>query len=297
MPEYPFYRLATIGWANPLLRDTVSLLKGPPADVIVDLSDVTFVDPFGVTYLAACVQRGLEQGSRVRIRPPRDGAVSTHLQNVGFYQSFGIGEHFPARRPSSPDRVDLVHIKELEPGFIDRLLDFLEVIQPFKPGLRSSMRLALIELVQNFAEHSGSLAGAWASGQFHPYSKETKAPRVTLCVLDLGRGIPATLRTVKEHRRCMDKTLVERATIEGVSSAGPSRGWGLSTIRKFVKSNGGTMTIVSGAGRVRFKSDRRAEPSTLAAPFPGTAVFLSLVPTARGLYVLSEANPDVDDLG
>ncbi len=285
MPEYPFYRLATIGWSNPLLRATVELLREPPTDLTVDLSTVTFVDPFGVTYLAACVQHCLERGATVRIRPPRNSAVSTYMQDVGFYESFGMGEHFPARRPSA-DRVDLIHIAQLEPVFIDHLLDFLERLQPFEPGLRQSMRLTLLELVQNFAEHSGSTSGAWVAGQFHPFSKETKAPRVTICVLDLGRGIPNQLRTVEKYRRRRDPTLVELATEEGVSSAAASRGKGLSTIRQVARYNGGTMTIVAGAARVRFRPDRRPERFNLDAPFPGTAVFLSLVPTARGLYVL-----------
>lgn len=139
MSDYRFYRLATIGRSNPLLRSTVELLGEPPQELTVDLSEVTFVDSFGVTYLAACVQHCLERGTPVRIRPPRNEPVSKYLQNVGFYESFGMGEHFPARRPSV-DRVDLIHISALEPGFIDHLLDFLEHIQPFEPGLRQSIR-------------------------------------------------------------------------------------------------------------------------------------------------------------
>lgn len=284
--EFPFYRLATIGWANPLLRSTVSLLADPPEELVIDLSAVTFTDSFGVTYLAACVHRTLEHGAKVRIRPPRAPAVNRYLRDVGFYESFGIDEHFPARSPLSAHRVDLVHIRALEPMFIDKLLTFLEALQPFEPGLRPSMRLSLMELVQNFAEHSGSPAGAWACGQVHPYSKETRAPRVTLCLLDLGHGIPDKLRTVEKYRRFSDTKLVELATEEGVSSVDESRGKGLSTIRRFARANGGVMTIVAGEARVRFRADRRPEGFVLDECFPGTAVFLSLVPTAQGLYVL-----------
>ncbi len=284
MPEYPFYRLVTVGWANPLVRPTVELIRQPPSEATVDLSAVTFVDSFGVTYLAACVHRCLDAGSAVTIRVPRDAGVSTYLRDIGFYESIGIGEYFPARRPST-NRVDLAHITRLEPGFIDYLLDFLEQYQPFEEGLRPSIRLTLLELVQNFAEHSGSVSGAWVCGQFHPYSKETKSPRVTLCVLDLGRGIATALRTVHRYRRLMDAELVELATLEGVSSARKSRGRGLSTIREIARTNGGTMTIVSGSGRVRFRPDRRPEQlRALDQVFPGSAVFLSLVPTGRGLY-------------
>lgn len=285
--EFPFYRLATIGWANPLLRSTVSLLDDPPDELAIDLSAVTFADSFGITYLAACVHRTLGRGATVWIRPPRAPAVNRYLQDVGFYQSIGIAEHFPARSPSSAQRVDLVHIRALEPMFIDRLLTFLEEgVGPFETGLRPSMRLSLMELVQNFAEHSGSSAGAWACGQVHRYSKETRAPRVTLCLLDLGHGIPDKLRTVERFRRSADAELVQLATEEGVSSVDESRGRGLSTIRRFARANGGAMTIVAGRARVRFRADRHPEGSALDERFPGTAVFLSLVPTGQGLYVL-----------
>lgn len=107
--------------------------------------------------------------------------------------------------------MDLVHIKELEPLFIDGLLDFLENVQRFAPRLRLSMRMALLELVQNFADHSGSVSGAWASGQKY-------RDRITLCLLDLGKGIPNSLRGVQKYRRMRDPHLIEISTEEGVSA-------------------------------------------------------------------------------
>jgi hypothetical protein len=170
----------------------------------------------------------------------------------------------------------------VQPEFIDHLLNFLENMQPFQEGLRPSMRVALLELIQNFAEHSGSEPGAWVSGQLHPRSN-----RITLCVLDLGRGIPDALRTVKRYRRFRDPRLVELATLEGITSVpGESRGLGLNTIRRFVKTNGGALTIMSGNAYVKFPSDRKPSPKHLDLPFPGTVVFLSLVPTQRGLFAL-----------
>src|ERR1019366_5068854 len=102
-------------------------------------------------------------------------------------------------------RNSIVHIRELEPLFIDGLLNFLESLQPFAPGLKPSMRMSLLELVQNFAEHSGSATGAWASG--HKYRN-----RITLCLLDLGKGIPASLRSVEQYHRMGDPHLIELAT-------------------------------------------------------------------------------------
>jgi ABC-type transporter Mla MlaB component len=280
-PQYSFYRLATIGWANPLLRQTLPLLSEKlPSEFSVDLSQVQFLDSFGIVYLAACLQRCESEAAtrKVLIRRPRNEKVDTYLQDVGIYDSVGLGDRFPPRRATT-NKVDLVHIQALEPAFIDSLLDFMEINMPFEPGLRGSIRMSLIELVQNFADHSGSEFGAWATGQKHQ-------KRITFCMLDLGRGIPTTLRTVDKYRRHKDPHLIELATEDGVSSVSGIRGKGLTIIRQFVRSNGGAMTIISGNGRVRFRPDRRPMRDRIDGHFPGSAVFLSLVPTKRGLYVL-----------
>ncbi len=281
-PRYSFYRLATIGWANPLLRQTLPLLGNlSHKEFLVDLSAVEFLDSFGVTYLAACLGRcrGQEGVRKILVLPPTRADVGGYLQDAGFYESIGLGDQFRPRQPKR-ERVDLVHIRTLEPFFVDGLLDFLETAQPFAPGLKPSMRMSLLELVQNFAEHSNSTSGAWAAGQKY-------RNRITLCLLDLGKGIPNSLRSVDRYRRYGDPHLIELASEEGVSVA-IGRGRGLSIIRRFVRINGGTMTIISGRGRVRFRPDRRPIGDQIDGTFPGTAVFLSLIPTQRGLFVLGD---------
>lgn len=219
------------------------------------------------------------------MKPPGDERVSKHLQNVGFFEAIGLSEHFQAREPRT-DRVDLVHVRALEPGFIDNLLDFLERLQPFGEGVRPSIRMTLIELLQNSVEHSKSERGVWICGQFHPRPLSGKLPRITLCVLDLGVGIPNSLRSLPQYRDRRDEPLIEISVDDGVSAQGSGRGRGLTMIHRFIKANGGSMTIVSCAGKARFPPDRRPIPEKLEANFPGSAVFLSLSPTAKGLYQL-----------
>jgi ABC-type transporter Mla MlaB component len=211
---FTFYRLSTIGWANPLIKSTGQLLCGDlPEECTLDLSQVEFVDSFGVTYMAACFQSCMASQSRCFVLPPRNQEVNNYLIDVGLYESAGLGQYFRPRSPSSA-RVDLVHVTQLQPGFIDFLLDFLEHMQPFATGVRPSMRLTLVELLQNFVEYSGSIEGAWVAGQFHPRPKGSpNVPRVTLCFLDRGRGIPDALRTVRKYRRIGDARLIEKATM------------------------------------------------------------------------------------
>lgn len=110
--RFSFYRLATIGWANPLLRQTLALLGDDVSqEILVDLSPVEFLDSFGLTYLAACLDRCRAKRTitGILIRPPRRNNVNQYLQDAGFYESIGLGDRFQARQPNR-DRVDLVHI-------------------------------------------------------------------------------------------------------------------------------------------------------------------------------------------
>jgi anti-anti-sigma regulatory factor len=280
--RYRFPRRATVERADDLLKIATPLLKGDvQPGLLVDLSQLDSVDSFGMTVLAACFHSLTSSGVRGSVRRPAQDEIHLELLNMGLYESIGIGDRFQPRRPSR-DRVDIVHINSLEPGFIDDLLNFLERMQPFEEGLRPSTRMALLELVQNFSEHSGARLGAWVAGQFAPNIK-----RITLSVLDSGIGIPESLRALPKYRNYGDERLIELATREGITSVPKSsRGLGLSTIRRFVAANKGTLTILACRGKVAFTSDARVVSRKMSIPFPGTAAFLFLVPTERGLYAL-----------
>src|SRR5579863_7406541 len=98
---YPFYRLSTIGWANPLLRQTLPLLADEmPEEFSVDLSQVEFLDSFGITYLAACLERcrAEEAVKSISILPPKRQNVNGYLQDVGLYEAIGLGDRFRPRQ-------------------------------------------------------------------------------------------------------------------------------------------------------------------------------------------------------
>lgn len=143
------------------------------------------------------------------------------------------------------------------------------------------MRMALLELVQNFSEHSGSAFGAWIVGQF-----DLREKRIGLCVMDLGIGIPRSLRVLTKYRSYGDESLIESATRLGISSTEGSRGLGLNTIRRFVAANEGVLTVLAATGMVKFDAQKAPKHRKLRVPFPGTAVCMSLLPTKRGLFAL-----------
>jgi len=126
----------------------------------VDLSQLELVDGFGMTVLAACFHSLISAGIPGSVRRPVKEEVHLQLLDMGCTNRMGIGGRFEPRRPSR-DRVDLVHIRALEPEFIDSLLDFLERMQPSRKGYDPRCAMALLELIQNFSEHSQASLGAW----------------------------------------------------------------------------------------------------------------------------------------
>jgi hypothetical protein len=248
--------------------------------VRIDLSELQFIDSFGLTLLAASFHVLKHSGAHGFVRRPRQADIHQELLDMGLYESLGIDLFGP--RTLRRDRVDIRHITAFEPLFIDHLLDFLESMQPFEEGLRPSIRMALLELIQNFSEHSKSKIGAWIAGQF-----DTARKRINLCVMDFSMGIPETLRRIPRFYRHGDERLIELATGEGITSVvNSSRGLGLTAIRRFVSANHGTLTILAGRGQVTFSSSSSPTRKKLRVPFLGTAAFLSLVPTQQGLFVL-----------
>jgi hypothetical protein len=154
------------------------------------------IDSFGIAVLAASFYVLVSSGIHGFIRPPKRQDVHRELLDMGLYESLGV-DRFGPRTPRT-DRVDIKHITAFQPGFIDHLLDFLEHMQPFEEGLRLSIRMALLELVQNFSEHSRSDIGAWVAGQLDPRDN-----RVNLCIMDFGHRhsrIVATGAQVQELR-------------------------------------------------------------------------------------------------
>jgi hypothetical protein len=150
--------------------------------------------------------------------------------------------------------------------------------------------VGLTEAMTNVAQHAypkdafdgvpSNFRRWWMTGSYEPETRH-----LTVILLDLGVGIPATLPRSSNWERIRgllsaftgsdDADMIEAAVEVGRSSTGASgRGLGLDEIRQFVeKSSDGRLRIVSGHGEVVLeKGASRAIKRTLSAPTMGTLI-------------------------
>lgn len=130
---------------------------------------------------------------------------------------------------------------------------------------------------ENVLDHADSPVGAVVAAQRY------RTTGLQLAVVDLGRGIPTTLRTRAEYRPLTDVQAVQQALVDGVTSTGEEgRGAGLAEIISSARrTKNSTVVIQSGRAQVTLScSDGtvRAYSSSPAVPTPGTWISLVLKP-------------------
>jgi len=276
-----FPRLVTAPNSRSVLRLCGRAIRQQDREVTFDLSRTEFITPFGVTVIAGTISKCIELGKDVFYQRPNKNQVEEWLSSISFSRLFQIDEMSQAARATSSE---LRQLKALEPLYIENLISLLDHHMNLSEGVRDSIRLSLQELLINVFDHARSDIGCFVCAQFTP-----KSQLIRLSVTDLGIGILNSLKKGKQYSRVKGShEAITRAVEEGVSSRKGKAGLGLWHIRRFARVNQGTMTVISGDGKVNFyskSSERRPMPST----FGGTAIELRINADKEGFYFLTSA--------
>ena len=278
-----FPRLITAPNSRSVLSLCNQAIKSRQSPLLFDLSDAQFVTPFGATILSGTITTCIEQGKDIRYQKPQNEDVEEWLSSISFSGFFHIDERSARARATS---IQLRQLKGLNPVFVDDLVGLLDNNMNLSEGVRDSIQLSLYELLINVFDHSKSDIGCFVCAPFTP-----KSQMIRLSVTDFGIGILNSLKRVRKYSRL--KTCDEAITLaveEGVSSRkGKPAGLGLSHIRRFARVNQGTMTVISGDGKVNFYH-RSIERGPMASMFGGTAIELKINADREGFYFLSTEN-------
>lgn len=202
------------------------------------------------------------------------------LSGIGFLDFFQMDRIGARTRETS---IALRQLEALNPIYIDNLVTLIEHNMHLSRGVRDSIRLSVQELLTNAFDHSRSDIGCFVCAQFTP-----KPRLIRLSVTDFGIGILRALRSVKEYSNLRSShEAITLAVEEGVSSRkGRVAGIGLSHIRRFARVNQGTMTVISGDGKVNFYS-KSIDPRPMPSEFKGTAIELKINADKEGFYFLT----------
>jgi anti-anti-sigma regulatory factor len=265
------------------------------AQIIIDLEQVRFVDPYGMVGLLVLARFLRQRGCETVLMLPRAEEVMKYLDRMDFSRHaervctidlttlWPDGEY--SRSAHSDVLLEITPIARSEDihYIVDRVRERAQTILSqnlhYEQAAIDGFVVALSEVCQNIPEHSEDV-GYVAIQKYH-YGRRLGKNLVKIAVMDLGVGFRASLapKYAAQAAAWSDLSALQLAIFEGASRYDdPGRGQGLSAVRRFIERWHGKLMIRSGSARVGLSpswdhSARRQGKLTL---FPGTQVSIML---------------------
>ena len=245
----------------------------------IDLSGVTFVEPYGLVYLGMFIRHNNSLGKMFTIIPPRSRQVTAYLNSQRFWERFNIsvarsdreGRSGMARFTSLRDIIDIENNQYIAEDVGKMVYDILT-----KNAIAVQVDLVtelVIELVDNFSRHSGQHVGACAM-QLYP-----NANRLDFAVGDCGVGIRASLARNPAYEHLVNASHQEAAVkaMEDGVTGGAEGGTGFGTVRENVLELGGRMFLSTGDGWILVEGTTGdIQSGRMDSQLPGVQIEISL---------------------
>jgi anti-sigma regulatory factor (Ser/Thr protein kinase) len=276
---------------NHLSDDTFELFLPQLRDVdIIDMRDVTFVDPFGMVGILEAGRYLNSRGIRKRIVLPESQNVLRYLERMDFFKHVERYFYLDAGVPELSDKflrssqsdvlLEITPIERSEDihyivGKVKkRAYAILEKHLHYNDLAIGSFIVALSEVCQNIIEHSEN-TGLVGIQKYHFQKREKNV--VKIAVMDLGIGFRESLS--ERVSAADDLDAIEKALIHGFSRhRDDGRGHGLAAVRRFVMQWNGKISIRSGTGKFSIIPDwawgKERERNLLY--FPGAQINIML---------------------
>jgi len=285
----------------------VSQIGTGPGDVEIDCAQVNFVDPLGMTVLAAVLEplSGQRRVSMVWLRTE----IAGYLERMDFFNGIAVeGVNIPQNRSRHDQRSKLLEITrvvdhhkseeiadQLANAVVGQILgrspkpmNFnepdIEYDQHYRP-----LRYALSELLENALTHArreGRFdSSVWVAAQYY----QQDGGRIQVAVVDNGCGFLATLKNhaelhTKSHAEAIRTALRPKVSCNrDMWPLGESvnEGVGLTTTVRIAKETGGSVHIVSGDALFTVGEGtgvkRRNQVQQLAGEWSGVAISATFV--------------------
>jgi anti-sigma regulatory factor (Ser/Thr protein kinase)/anti-anti-sigma regulatory factor len=276
--------LLTIRYANCIIERCENAIKTKQKDVLFDLTNCGFGDPFGIALLVGAIKACQANGHKVFYRHSKNNKLEQHFQNIGFYE-WGAGTGGKGKFPLHT--AELRHFTAFDPSYVGSVITLLKGMINLSQPVQDSIHLSINEMMTNAFDHSKTVAGCFICAQAF-----VARGNVSICIADLGIGILAALTSVEKYKYLTkSEDAIKLATEEGVSSRiGVRAGLGLPHIHRFLKKNEGEIHIISGDGWVHwnYKNGNGVSIKTkkLRVAFEGTIVNIIARADAEGIYII-----------
>lgn len=270
-----FPNFSTLAYADKII-DICAKAKNCNAPLTFNFKKTTWIEPFAITIIAGLIYYCL-QTKKIQIRyiPPEDKRLKDYLAQIGFNSFFHINGEDIHKNTS----IELKQLETLEPIYIERLIVLIDSKMKLSKGIKDSLKMSMQEIFTNVFDHSKSANGCFVCAQYYPTTMI-----IRLCITDFGVGILSNLK--EKYRINTDIKAIKLSVKEGITSRPQSAGFGLTHIRNFLKINQGTLTIISGKGKVNFYSNK-VEPYNITKGFDGTIVNLKINANKKSFYFLT----------
>jgi anti-sigma regulatory factor (Ser/Thr protein kinase) len=256
----------------------------------INLTDVTFIDPYGMVGLLEIGELLRKDGIQKTLNLPASDEVLKYLERMDFFE---FTDRYFKLVPSQP----LLSEKYLRSFYSDVLLEITAIEKSddihfiagrvkeraysilarhlhYDETTIDGFIVALSELCQNIVEHSDNRGFVGIQKYyFNNLSKNV----VKIAVMDLGIGFRKSLSERFPLRGDLDA--IEMALFYGASRyADEGRGHGLPAVKRFVHQWDGKLSIRSGTARLSIIPGwaRGKEKETNLSPFPGAQINIML---------------------
>ncbi len=241
-------KLVNESWSKTLMQRLEKDLNSDEI-VVLNAAKVAWMSPCGTILLADFALKRLSANHRVNLIMPENGEMASYIRNSGLLK---ITTSANINDAIDRNNVQLRLLKAMEPLVPETLSDFV-TSRATNVGDEEKflLRMWITELLTNANDHAQSTSGFWVCGRYEPANH-----KIRICVADSGIGIKRSLvSSGKLPHNIADSKAIERALEEGMTSrTGKTGGLGLKHISSYVKSHGGSMTILSGTGKVYLAS-------------------------------------------
>jgi hypothetical protein len=219
------------------------------ANVVFDFSSCGRLPLNAVVFLGGFAALIRARGGTVKVRADTlKTKIFKDLEVNGLLEHLGI-----KTGRESPRRMPFEHHAVLDKS---RVMNYLENewLGAGAVKLSADLRAAIMgntwEVYANAFDHAESPIGIVNCGTY-----ERSGKRLRLSVMDLGTGIPETIRRYRPLQPIDAQRAMKWAFAQGTSTkaeiVGYSRGLGLYTLKEFIKVNKGFMEVFSNDGYVK----------------------------------------------
>jgi hypothetical protein len=227
----------------------VNLVEPKPT---IDLSDVTFFEPFALVYLGMFLRHFNSQGRSFGIIPPKNDRAREYLAGQQFWNRFNFNPHVIKeenlrRFTTSTSLSDIADVKK-DRYVAEELAEAVaDVVEKSAVRLRPSVVAEVTaELVQNFVEHSDQTLAAF---MVQYYRHRGPAGTLVMAIGDCGKGIRTCLSAIEKYDYLVDQPhhqAILKALEPGVSSKRGGGGTGFSEMLDYVTELQGEFRIATG---------------------------------------------------